>query len=77
MRPKGTYRIYVEDTQGRPNPRKPRNLVYYSFADVTAASGLGTGDDLWDGVSTALADYDGDGRADLFLSRRGTIGALC
>jgi hypothetical protein len=72
IRPKGVYRVHVQDAQGQPNPPKTRNLTYYSFADLTPSTNLGSlGTDPWDGVTTAIADFDGDGDQDLFVSRRG------
>ena len=72
MRPKGVYRVHVQDAQGQPNPPKTRNLTYYSFADFTPSTNLGgLGTDLYDGVTTTLADFDGDGDPDLIVSRRG------
>lgn len=71
-RPKGVYRVHVQDSQGQPNPPKTRNLTYYSFADITATTNLGTlGADKYDGWTTAIADFDQDGDQDLFVSRRG------
>jgi hypothetical protein len=72
IRPKGVYRVHVQDAQGQPNPPKTRNLTYYSFADFTSSTNLGTlGTDKYDGVTTAVADFDGDGDQDLFVSRKG------
>ncbi len=73
VRPKGVYRVHVQDSQGQPNPPKTRNLTYYSFADITATTNLGSigGADKYDGWTTAVSDYDKDGDPDLFISRRG------
>ena len=72
IRPKGVYRVHVQDAQGQPNPPKTRNLTYYSFADFTPTTNLGTlGTDKYDGITTAVADYDGDGDQDLFVARQG------
>jgi hypothetical protein len=70
-RPKGKYGVYVEDIQGRPTAKHPETLSYYSYADATATAGLSVGPDGWDAWSSAIADFDLDGKADLFLSRRG------
>jgi hypothetical protein len=76
IRPKGVYRVHVQDAQGQPNPPKTRNLTYYSFADFTSSTNLGTlgGADPYDGITTALTDFDGDGDQDLFISRSGNPG---
>jgi hypothetical protein len=44
-----------------------RNLGAFKFADVTAAAGLSGGFNTY-GMGVAVADYDNDGRPDLFLS---------
>jgi hypothetical protein len=72
VRPHGQYLVYVQDALGQPNPPKTRVLTYYSYA--IAATNLGSlGADLYDAVTTAVADYDKDAaaRQDLFVSRRG------
>jgi len=74
-RPKGAYGVYVEDVQGRPAVKRPKTLTYFSFADATAATGLAGGDDAWDGWTSALADFDRDGDAELVVSRRGGASA--
>jgi len=74
-RPKGAYGVYVEDAQGRPTVKRPKTLTYFSFADATAASGLAGDVDGWDGWTSALADVDKDGDADLVVSRRGGASA--
>lgn len=72
VRPKGVYRVHVQDSQGQPNPPKTRNLTYYSYADITASTNLGTlGADKYDGWTTAITDYDKDGDPDLVICRRG------
>lgn len=72
IRPKGDYRVYVEDVVGRPNPPQPKTITSYSFADVTAASGLGSlAGEACDAATSALADVDRDGDLDLVLARRG------
>jgi hypothetical protein len=68
-RPKGAYQVHVESAIGRPLVKRPKTLSCFSFVDVTAASGLAGGS--WDAVSSALADFDGDGDLDLFLASRG------
>ena len=73
VRPKGVYKVHVQDAQGQPDPPKTRDLTYYTFADFTPSTNLGTvgGTDKYDGITTAVADYDGDGKSDLFVARRG------
>lgn len=73
LRPKGDYQVYVEDAQGRPNPRRTKTLTYFSFADAT--SSLPAASDSWDAATSTLADLDGDGDLDLVLSRRGDAAA--
>jgi hypothetical protein len=71
LRSKGAYRVYVQSSDGNPNPPRTKLLTYFTFVDATAASGLEAGDDNWDAASSALADLDGDDRPELILSRRG------
>ncbi len=72
VRPRGDYRVHVIDALGRPNPPKSRTITYFDFADVTAASGIGTSlADTGDAVTSALLDVDGDGDLDLALARSG------
>ena len=73
VRPKGIYRVHVQNYVNQPNPPKTRNLSYYSFADITGSTNLGTagGADKYDAWTNAVADYDKDGNQDLILSRRG------
>jgi hypothetical protein len=74
VRTKGVYGVYVTDQFGQPTPHKIRNLTYYSFADFTASTNLGSiGADKYDGWTTAMGDYDHDANhlQDLFISRRG------
>lgn len=75
VRPKGKYRIYVEDAQGVKTSGL-RYLNYFQYADFTDDSGLhGTvTSDLNDGWSTDLNDFDQDGDLDLFIAKRGEDG---
>jgi hypothetical protein len=71
-RSKHTYAVYVTDQFGQPTPHKTRPLTYYSFADFTVSTNLGSiGADKYDGWTTAMGDYDKDNDQDLFISRRG------
>jgi hypothetical protein len=70
-RPKGAYLVYVEDSQGRPAVKRTKTLTYYSLVDATAASGLADVGDSLDGWTSAVGDFDKNGAADLFVSRRG------
>ncbi len=73
VRPKGEYEIYVIDAQNVRTTGR-RTISYFQFADFTPASGLGgpPANDLRDGYTTALADFDKDGDTDLFIAKRGT-----
>ena len=67
-RPPGAYSLYVQDEFGEPDPPRTRKLTYFTFVDVSGTTGLGAGSDGW---TNAVADYDGDGKDDLFVARRG------
>jgi hypothetical protein len=72
IRPKGRYEIYVEDEQGVRTQGR-RTVGFFQYADFTDESGL-TGppeNDLNDGWTTALSDFDQDGDLDLFIAKRG------
>jgi hypothetical protein len=72
IRAKGPHAVYVTDQFGQPSPPKTRTLTYFQYTNLTAdATVLPSGADQWDGVTTAAADYDGDGSDDLFISRVG------
>ena len=75
VRPKGDYEIYVIDAQNVRTPGR-RTVSYFQFADFTADTGLEGPpvNDLRDGWSTTLADFDNDGDDDLFLAKRGQGG---
>ncbi|MCE9636880.1 MAG: FG-GAP-like repeat-containing protein [Planctomycetes bacterium] len=69
VRPKGRYRLVVDDGQGHLS--QSATITYFSFSDVTANSAPFTGAGV-DAASTALADFDGDGDSDLFVTQRAT-----
>jgi IPT/TIG domain-containing protein len=71
-RPKGVYRVYVQNDLGQPDPPKTRPLTYYSFADITAATNLGSlGADKYDAWASAIGDFDKANGNDVFVCRRG------
>lgn len=71
-RPKGVYRVYVQNQFGQPNPPRTRNLTYFQYSNLmTDPTTLPSGADQWDGVTSAVADYDQDGFDDLFIARLG------
>lgn len=53
-----------------PGHRLYRNLGNWKFADVTAAAGLHIAGGY--GMGCAVADYDGDGRPDLYITQLGS-----
>lgn len=77
-RTKGVYDVYVRDVSQPNSPRSAiRTLSYYTFGDLTPALKLPlAGAEQYDAYTSTLADYDGDGDEDLFLSRVGAANAL-
>ncbi len=74
IRPKGTYKVYIEDEDGIQTAR--RTVSYFQFADFTTDTGLDNPPefDVRDAWTTALSDFDGDGDEDLFLAKQGVGG---
>src|SRR5262245_38922862 len=58
-------------TSNQDGPRVYRNLGSFRFRDVTKASGLETEKGSWT-TGVVLADVNGDGRLDIYLSRAGS-----
>ncbi len=71
VRPKGTYEIYlVDDTLVRTSGT--HTIDYFTFADFSSDLGLSVASgELYDGWSTALADFDNDDDLDLFIAKKG------
>ena len=74
----GDLDLYVlngSTVEGFSGPDRPRNALYRNdgamFSDATAASGLG--DARW-GMGCAVADYDNDGDADVYVTNYGSNG---
>jgi enediyne biosynthesis protein E4 len=59
-------------TANESGPRLLVNLGEFRFRDVTKAAGLETGGDSWT-TGVTLADVNGDGRLDIYLSRAGSV----